>query len=78
MKKNLLFAVAAMTMVLSSCTIEQRVYQPGLHIEWKGLHQGQTKSNVEQPATEQIAANESQLSMSNEVTAPTENVADDL
>ena len=75
MKKNLFFAVTAITMLLGSCTIQQRVYQPGLSIEWKGLHQGQTKSDVEQPATEQTATNESQLAMLNEVTAPIENVA---
>ena len=75
MKKNLFFAVTAITMLLASCTIQQRVYQPGLSIEWKSLHQGQTKSDVEQPATEQTASNESQLAMSNEVTAPIENVA---
>lgn len=75
MKKNLFFAVTAITMLLASCTIQQRVYQPGLSIEWKGTHQGQTKSDVEQPATEQTATNKSQLAMSNEVTAPIENVA---
>jgi uncharacterized membrane protein YqaE (UPF0057 family) len=75
MKKNLIIAVAAMTMLLASCTIQQRVYQPGLSIEWKGNHQGQTKSNIEQPAPEQTAVNETQLLMSNEVTAPIENFA---
>ena len=75
MKKNLIFAVAALTMLLASCTIQQRVYQPGLSIEWKGFHQGQTKSNIEQPATEQTVVNETQLSISNEVTSAIENVA---
>lgn len=75
MKKNLIFAVAAITMLLASCTIQQRVYQPGLSIEWKGNHQGQTKSNIEQPATEQTVVNETQLSISNEVTSAIENVA---
>jgi uncharacterized membrane protein YqaE (UPF0057 family) len=75
MKKNLFLALTAITMLLASCTIQQRVYQPGLSIEWKGVHQGQTKSNVEKPATEQPTTNEGQLAMSNVVTAPIENVA---
>lgn len=75
MKKNVFYAAMAVTMLLASCTIQQRVYQPGLSIEWKGNHQGQTKSNIEQPAPEQTAVNETQLAMSNEVTAPVENVA---
>ena len=70
MKKNLFLALTAITMLLASCTIQQRVYQPGLSIEWKGVHPGQTK-----PATEQPTTNEGQLAMSNEVTAPIENVA---
>lgn len=75
MKKNLFLALTAITVLLASCTIQQRVYQPGLSIEWKGVHQGQAKSNVEQAATEQRATNEGQLSISNEATSAIENVA---
>lgn len=74
MKKNLIFAVAAMTMLLASCTVEQRVYQPGLHIEWNGLQAMQKKSNVEQNVTEQTAVNENVAAISNEVAVSTETV----
>ena len=48
MKKNLFLALTVITMLLASCTIQQRVYQPGLSIEWKTLRQGQVKSDIEQ------------------------------
>lgn len=67
MKKNLIFAVAAVTMLLASCTIQQRVYQPGLHIEWNGLHAMQKQSNVDQNESEQIATFESSVTVSNDV-----------
>lgn len=73
MKKSVFFAVTAVTMLLASCTIQQRVYQPGLSIEWKGLHQKQTELNVEQAATEQVVTNEVTAAVEN-VTAPSENV----
>ncbi len=73
MKKNVFFAVTAVTMLLASCTIQQRVYQPGLSIEWKGQNQKQTELNVEQAATEQAITNETTAAVEN-VTAPSENV----
>ena len=73
MKKNLFLALTAITMLLASCTIQQRVYQPGLSIEWKNLNQRQAKSDVEQIGTEQTVSNEIQLPVSTEVTAPAEN-----
>lgn len=73
MKKNVFFAVTAVTMLLASCTIQQRVYQPGLSIEWKGLHQKQTELNVEQAATEQTVTNELTAAVEN-VAVPSENV----
>ena len=75
MKKNLFLALTAITMLLASCTIQQRVYQPGLSIEWKGVHQGQTKSDVDQNTAVQTTTTETQVAVSNEVVASTENVA---
>jgi uncharacterized membrane protein YqaE (UPF0057 family) len=74
MKKNLFLALTAITMLLASCTIQQRVYQPGLSIEWKTLHQGQSKSDVDQKTAVQTTTTETQVAVSNEVVASTENV----
>ena len=74
MKKNLFLALTAITMLLASCTIQQRIYQPGLSIEWKGIHQGQTKSDVEQNTAVQTTTTEMQVAVTNEVVASTENV----
>lgn len=67
MKKNVFYAVTAVTMLLASCTIQQRVYQPGLSIEWKNLNQRQTKSDLEQNTKVLTATAETQLEVSNEV-----------
>lgn len=39
MKKFLLF-LAAITVFISSCTIEKRRYTDGYHVEWNGKHDG--------------------------------------
>lgn len=76
MKKNLIFAVAAVTMLLASCTIQQRVYQPGLYIEWKGIHEAQNKANVDENATEStVVANHEEVAMTNEVVASSNETA---
>jgi uncharacterized membrane protein YqaE (UPF0057 family) len=75
MKKNLFLALTAITMLLASCTIQQRVYQPGLSIEWKTLHQGQSKSDVDQNTAVQTTTTETQVAVSNEAVASTEVVA---
>ena len=74
MKKNLFLALTVITMLLASCTIQQRVYQPGLSIEWKTLRQGQAKSDIEQNTALQTTTTDAQLAVSNEVIASTENV----
>ncbi len=74
MKKNLFLALTVITMLLASCTIQQRVYQPGLSIEWKTLRQGQAKSDIEQNTALQTTTTDAQVAVSNEVIASTENV----
>jgi uncharacterized membrane protein YqaE (UPF0057 family)/predicted HTH domain antitoxin len=69
MKKNLFFALTAMTMLLASCSIQQRVYQPGLYIEWKGNHEAQTKTDA--VSQEQTAQFESAVLVENEAVAST-------
>ncbi len=69
MKKNLFFALTAMTMLLASCSIQQRVYQPGLYIEWKGNHEAQTKTDA--VSQEQTAQVENTVAVENEASAST-------
>jgi uncharacterized membrane protein YqaE (UPF0057 family) len=69
MKKNLFFALTAMTMLLASCSIQQRVYQPGLYIEWKGNHEAQTKTDA--ISHEQTAQVENTAAVENEASAST-------
>lgn len=71
MKKNLYFALAAVTMLLESCSIQQRVYQPGLYIQWKGNHEAQVKD--EAVSTEQTAQVEIAATTENEVLVIAEN-----
>jgi uncharacterized membrane protein YqaE (UPF0057 family) len=75
MKKNLFFAVTAITMLLASCTIQQRVYQPGLSIEWKTIHQRQTKSDVQENTAVQTTTIETPVAISNDAVASTEIVS---
>ncbi|MEN9943493.1 MAG: hypothetical protein RLZZ91_1494 [Bacteroidota bacterium] len=69
MKRNLFFALTAMTMLLASCSIQQRVYQPGLYIEWKGNHEAQTKTDA--VSHEQTAQVENTVAVENEALAST-------
>jgi len=69
MKKNLFLALTAMTMLLASCSIQQRVYQPGLYIEWKGNHEAQTKTDA--VSQEQTAQVENTAAVENEASAST-------
>lgn len=56
-------------MLLASCSIQQRVYQPGLYIEWKGNHEAQTKTDA--VSQEQTAQVENTVAVENEASAST-------
>ena len=69
-KSSIALSLAATLVLLSSCSMEKRVYMPGYHVEWKGAKSA--AANESAAATESAAAIQSEVAPQSEAVAEQE------